>query len=73
MSIAYFEERTRLEARGDRHPILVRQMARSPVFERPSDRAGELRGTAGAVRFLELPPRRFVSRETRQPSAKSVT
>lgn len=35
-------------------------MARSPLFERPNDRARELRGTAGQVRFLELPPRRFV-------------
>lgn len=29
-------------------------------FERPADRAAELRGKPGAVRFLELPPRRCV-------------
>ncbi len=30
------------------------------TFERPVDRAAELRGTPGAVRFLDLPPRRCV-------------
>jgi hypothetical protein len=30
------------------------------TFERPVDRAAELRGAPGAVRFLELPARRFV-------------
>lgn len=29
-------------------------------FDRPADRAAELRGQPGAVRFLELPPRRCV-------------
>jgi hypothetical protein len=29
-------------------------------FERPADRAAEFRGTPGAVRFLEMPPRRCV-------------
>jgi hypothetical protein len=29
-------------------------------FERPADRAAEFRGAPGAVRFLELPPRRCV-------------
>jgi hypothetical protein len=32
----------------------------APVFERPVDRAAECRGKPGAVRFLELPPRRCV-------------
>jgi hypothetical protein len=32
----------------------------APVFERPVDRAAEFRGKPGAVRFLELPPRRCV-------------
>jgi hypothetical protein len=31
-----------------------------PAFERPDDRAAELRGAPGVVRFLDLPPRRFV-------------
>ena len=30
------------------------------TFERPVDRAAELRGAPGAVRFLDLPPRRCV-------------
>jgi hypothetical protein len=30
------------------------------TFERPIDRAAELRGKPGVVRYLELPPRRFV-------------
>ena len=30
------------------------------TFERPVDRAAELRGTPGAIRFLDLPPRRCV-------------
>ena len=30
------------------------------TFERPIDRDAEIRGTPGIVRFLELPPRRFV-------------
>jgi hypothetical protein len=30
------------------------------AFERPVDRDAELKGKPGAVRFLELPPRRFV-------------
>ena len=30
------------------------------TFERPADRAAELRGKPGAVRFLDLPPRRCV-------------
>jgi hypothetical protein len=30
------------------------------VFDRPADRAAEFRGAAGAVRFLDLPPRRSV-------------
>jgi hypothetical protein len=30
------------------------------TFERPADRTAELRGKPGAVRFLELPPRRCV-------------
>jgi hypothetical protein len=34
--------------------------ALAPVFERPADRAAEFRGKSGVVRFLELPPRRFV-------------
>lgn len=33
---------------------------RAPAFERPVDRAAEFRGAPGAVRFLMLPPRRFV-------------
>jgi hypothetical protein len=32
----------------------------APIFERPTDRSAELRGAAGAVRFLELPARRAV-------------
>lgn len=31
-----------------------------PIFETPGDRAGELAGKAGVVRFLELPPVRAV-------------
>ncbi len=34
--------------------------ASAPAFERPVDRAAEFRGAAGAVRFLDLPSRRFV-------------
>jgi hypothetical protein len=34
--------------------------ALASVFERPADRAAEFRGKPGVVRFLELPPRRFV-------------
>lgn len=32
----------------------------APPFERPADRAAEFRGRPGAVRFLDLPARRFV-------------
>lgn len=32
----------------------------APAFDRPLDRAAEFRGAPGAVRFLDLPSRRFV-------------
>jgi hypothetical protein len=39
---------------------LAAMVTAMPTFERPVDRARELSGKAGLVRFLELPPRRFV-------------
>ena len=41
-----------------RGAVVIAQPA--PVFDRPLDRAAEFRGAPGAVRFLDLPPRRFV-------------
>ena len=39
---------------------LVVMTMTAPTFERPADRAREFAGKPGVVRFLELPPRRFV-------------
>jgi hypothetical protein len=42
------------------------------VFERPADRAAELAGKPGVVRFLELPERRFVMIDGEGPAGETA-
>jgi hypothetical protein len=44
----------------------------APAFERPVDRAAEFRGKPGAVRFLDLPARRFVMIDGEGPPGPDV-